>query len=490
MEQIPTGSEQRPSLKLAKSWQGTKPVIIWQVSPWGAQKGQFPKKLYLILECQQAKRGVYLRTQKPAQIKLGGGISALLRKHIPAGTVREVLVHKTDKHIWIPVYQAGNSMPEWYLMLSNSKPPELSLISKDGTTLFRYGQKGTFTKRKESEHPLPNDCERDNYESILDSLLAECALDQSEGDHEVEEKKKEDEEPSSDAASDLQREAKQKLARKIKTVKKSYEKQSKGVPSQQELDLLSKKANLLQSYAYLVKPEQTILELEPALTGLDDPLEIELNPEWTTGKNVEEYFVLLKKRKKSVELGSKMLEKISKELASMEQDLEKVKSLAVEDIEIASILKKYKIEVQGQSQKGPSSANKGGESLPYKLFKGLNKAEYLVGKGPSENDLLTKKAKSNDYWVHLIGGGGSHIVVPKRSLGKEGLSPEVKREAAILAIHFSKVRQDRSGEVYVTQRRHLRKQKGLPVGLWLVDQSETFFIKYSEKDLKQILDRS
>ena len=476
MVDIPSGNERQASLKLGKCWQGTKPVIIWQVSPWGAEKGKFPKKQFLILECQQAKRGVTLRSLKPSQIKLGGGISALLRKHIPAGTVRQILRHKEDKHIWVPIYQGGVESPLWYLMLSYGKPPELSLISHEGTTLFRFGQKGTFTKRKECELTLPHKDSAVAYENILTELLEENALDPSLEGGEVEKKvKTEADEPISDNASDLQRDAKQKLSRRIKTVKKSLEKQQKAVPSQETLDLLSTQANLLQSYAYLVKPEQVSLKLEPALTGLDEVLEIELEPEWTVGKNVEEYFVRLKKRKKSIEHGSKMLAKISRELTDMEKDLERIKSLDASDDDILSILKRYKIELTAGGSKGASSA-KSQEAVPYKIFKGLDNAEYLVGKGPSENDLLTKKAKSNDYWLHLIGGGGSHVVVPKRSLGKDGLSSEIKREAAILAVHFSKVRQDRSGEVYVTQRRHLRKQKGLPVGLWLVDQSETFFI--------------
>ena len=485
MELIPSGNEQQASLKLGKCWQGTKPVIIWQVSPWGYKKGKIPKKLYLIIECQQAKRGVYLRGQKPSQIKIGGGVSTILRKHVPAGTVRNILVHRENKNILIPIYQGGNESPGWYLLLSNGKPPELSLIGREKMTFFRFGQKGTFTKRKESEYVPPVKSELDQYEDVLFTLLNEFKLEK---ESQVEKNTEFKELSSSDEVSDLQRDAKQKLSRRIKTVKKSLEKQAKALPAPEDINLLSKKATLLQSYAYLVKPEQAALILESALTGLDESLEIELEPEWSVGKNVEEYFIKLKKRKKSNELGTKMVAKISKELAAMEEDLGKLKNVGINDSEIISILQKYKIEAQNKGSKG-SSAAKEAEAVPFRVFKGLDKVEYLVGKGPSENDLLTKKAKSNDYWFHLIGGGGSHVVVPRRCLGKDGLSPEVKREAAILAVHFSKVRQDRSGEVYVTERRHLRKQKGLPIGLWLVDQSETFFVKYTEKDLRLILDR-
>lgn len=486
MDSASEGNVKQVSLKLGKCWQGNKPVIIWQVSPWGADKGQFPKKLYLVIECQQAKRGVFLQPQKPAQIKLGGGISAALRKHIPAGTVRELLVHKQDKHICIPIYQGTFETPFWFLLLSHSKPPEFSLVNAEGVALFRFGQKGTFTKRKESAYQLPSAEKHSEYENILEDLLKSSLLSQA-SMTEVEPEKTGN--YHSDSGSDMQREAKQKLARRIKTVKRSFDKQAKGVPTQAEIDELSEKANLLQSYAYLVKPEQALLELDPDLTGLAQNLEIQLEPEWSVGKNVEEYFIRLKKRKKSMELGGKMLAKIAAELKEMDAALYKLKNGPTDDGEVLSILKKFKLQVDVQRSKD-SPKIKIGEPAPYKTFKGLDDSEYLVGKGPSENDLLTKKAKSNDYWFHLVGGGGSHIVIPKRSLGRGGITPQIKREAAILAVHFSKVRQDRSGEVYVTQRRHLRKQKGLPIGLWLVDQSETYYVKYSESDLRLILDRS
>ena len=111
----------------------------------------------------------------------------------------------------------------------------------------------------------------------------------------------------------------------------------------------------------------------------------------------------------------------------------------------------------------------------------------MWGKGPRENDHLTRGAKSDDIWVHAIGTKGSHVVVPRKSLKGGVPGPETKRTAAILALHFSKMRNSRAGEVYITRRRHLRKQKGLPVGLWLVDQAETFYVRYDEEELRQVL---
>ena len=59
----------------------------------------------------------------------------------------------------------------------------------------------------------------------------------------------------------------------------------------------------------------------------------------------------------------------------------------------------------------------------------------------------------------------------------------------MLSIHFSKLRDGKAGEVYVTRKHNIRKKKGLAPGLWIVEKSETVFVRYSEKEIKDLLNR-
>src|SRR5690606_22046959 len=112
-----------------------------------------------------------------------------------------------------------------------------------------------------------------------------------------------------------------------------------------------------------------------------------------------------------------------------------------------------------------------------------------VGKGARENDELTKAARAQDYWLHAVGVTGSHVIVPAVKEIKDTLPEATKKEAAILALQHSKLKGDLAGEVYFTRRSHIRKKKGLPDGLWLIDRSETLFIRYTADELQAVLGR-
>ena len=481
--------------RLGKCWQGTSPQIVWQINLASELKSKYPGKLYLVIECEQARRGIRLQREKPAKLKPGGSIVALLRKYLPQIWVSSVICQRETQELWLVASAGQEEKSFWYIRLSRDKPPELSLILPDQTQLFRYGQKGTFTKKKTFEGALPVLTQPDQgFDDVFADLLNSLPdlVSESDSDHQ-EESEAPAEQTLSDADlgfSEEQRKARQKLSRRLKTVKKSYEKQKAMLPTGEEVEQLQVKGALLQSWAFMVKKDQILLKVDASMSGLAEDVCIDLDPEKSTGQNIESYFKEHKKQKKALETGTKRVRVLQKQLKHMDDDLEELRSSHVSDARVAQILQAHGLEV-ASAAKGLLSrkAASAGEARPYKVYQGKTGALFHVGKGPKENDELTRGAKSNDFWVHVIGVTGSHIIIPWKSLSSGQLNTETKKEAAILALHYSKVRADQAGEVYVTQRRHLRKQKGLPAGLWLVDQSETFYVKYSSEELKGILDR-
>ena len=61
--------------------------------------------------------------------------------------------------------------------------------------------------------------------------------------------------------------------------------------------------------------------------------------------------------------------------------------------------------------------------------------------------ILTKAAKSNDYWLHAAGVSGSHVVIPVKADIRDSAPSELIKEAAMLAIHFSKFKGDNKREL-------------------------------------------
>ncbi|GAK61463.1 hypothetical protein U27_01363 [Candidatus Vecturithrix granuli] len=87
----------------------------------------------------------------------------------------------------------------------------------------------------------------------------------------------------------------------------------------------------------------------------------------------------------------------------------------------------------------------------------------LAGKTDADNDRLSLKiAKSDDWWFHVRGMPGSHVILR----AKKGVEPDretLKRAAAIAAYH-SKARNGGVVAVSCTQARYVSKPPGAKPG--------------------------
>ena len=91
--------------------------------------------------------------------------------------------------------------------------------------------------------------------------------------------------------------------------------------------------------------------------------------------------------------------------------------------------------------------------------------EVLVGKGDAENDALTfDVAEPRDFWLHVAGPAGSHVVV-RNPEELEELPRKVLQRAAELAAWHSKARGSRGKvEVHVCRVADVSKPRGFAPG--------------------------
>ena len=89
----------------------------------------------------------------------------------------------------------------------------------------------------------------------------------------------------------------------------------------------------------------------------------------------------------------------------------------------------------------------------------------LVGKGNRQNDALTGKvAHGHDFWLHVAGYSGSHVVLRNPDRRSEPSGPSLL-EAAQLAAYFSQARNAPRVEVHYTQKKFVTRPKGAKPGL-------------------------
>jgi predicted ribosome quality control (RQC) complex YloA/Tae2 family protein len=61
--------------------------------------------------------------------------------------------------------------------------------------------------------------------------------------------------------------------------------------------------------------------------------------------------------------------------------------------------------------------------------------QIKVGENAKENDDLTLSSYPREWWMHIDGGPGAHVVICHE---ENTIPKETKRDAALLAVHHSK----------------------------------------------------
>ena len=196
----------------------------------------------------------------------------------------------------------------------------------------------------------------------------------------------------------------------------------------------------------------------------DQKLKIKLKSDFSPQKNAENYYRKSKNERIEVETIEKNIENAINKIIGIEEKIDKVK--AAENFkELKSFIK---------IQKKVSEETESPKSLFKEfLFEGNL---ILVGKNAKNNDTLTfKHAQKEDYWLHARDCAGSHVVIKRNN--KENLPNHVIEYAASLAAYYSKRKNETVVPVIFTQKKFVRKPKGVADGQVIVDKESTVMIE-------------
>lgn len=89
--------------------------------------------------------------------------------------------------------------------------------------------------------------------------------------------------------------------------------------------------------------------------------------------------------------------------------------------------------------------------------------QVLAGRTDADNDMLSRKlARPDDWWFHVRGMPGSHVVLRRRDDCEP--SPDTLEQAAAIAAYHSKARQGGVVAVSCTRCRFVTKPRGAKTG--------------------------
>lgn len=185
---------------------------------------------------------------------------------------------------------------------------------------------------------------------------------------------------------------------------------------------------------------------------------IPLDPLLTPSENAKKYFDKYGKMKRTGEALSKLTLEVKEEIDHLES-IQTALDIARKEEDLTQI--REELIASGYiRRRGPVKKIKI-TSIPFHYLSSDGFHIY-VGKNNYQNDELTFKfATGGDWWFHAKGMPGSHVIV--KTDGKE-LPDKTFEEAAKLAAHYSKAREQNKVEIDYLQRKNVKKPGGSKPG--------------------------
>ena len=237
---------------------------------------------------------------------------------------------------------------------------------------------------------------------------------------------------------------------------KKYDLQKKQLDDTQKREKYRIYGELLNTYGYSAEPNAKSIEALNYYTN--EMITIPLDTTLTASENAKKYFEKYQKLKRTYEALTELVKETGDEIEHLES-ISNSLDIALKEEDLAQI-KEELIESGYIKRKGGAKR----EKITSRPFHYISSDGYhiYVGKNNYQNEELTfKLATGNDWWFHVKGIAGSHVIV--KSNGDE-LPDRVFEEAGRLAAHYSQARGQEKVEVDYTQKKNVKKPNGSKPG--------------------------
>ena len=213
---------------------------------------------------------------------------------------------------------------------------------------------------------------------------------------------------------------------------------------------------LIHTYGYNVEDGAKSFEALNYYTN--ENITIPLDPDYSPMENGKRYFDKYNKLKRTFEALSTLTEETKAEISHLES-IQSALMLAEGEGDLTEI--KEELTECGYIRKKASKKKEKITSRPYHYVTKEGFHIY-VGKNNFQNDHISfKLAGNSDWWFHVKGAPGSHVIV--KTEGKE-LPDSVFEDAGRLAAYYSSKRESEKVEIDYLKKRNLKKPNGAKPG--------------------------
>jgi predicted ribosome quality control (RQC) complex YloA/Tae2 family protein len=253
---------------------------------------------------------------------------------------------------------------------------------------------------------------------------------------------------------------------------------------------LRRKAEMILAQPHRVQKGMEEATLENLYEPEGPSFTVSLDPHLDPRRNAERYFSRAAKARRKRERSGERIDELSRLLHDLDRLMESGEQ--ARSIDELGDLRGPINELADEPPAGRGQPGKKKEAADpvrriARVFTAPSGHVIYVARGGREGDeLLRRFAKGSDLWLHTRDVPGSHVVVRKESKD-ETIPEETLLDAAHLAAHFSKAREEKIVPLHLTDVKHLRRPREGKPGKVIIGKERTFTVRIDEERLRRLL---
>ena len=238
------------------------------------------------------------------------------------------------------------------------------------------------------------------------------------------------------------------INRKLKKSQTALSKMTIQLNKEKNADIYRLYGDLIMANLYNLKDFSKSIEVYDYENEKD--ITIELDETISLKDNAAKFYKLYTKSKTSVQKLNELTEKLQADISYYEDIL-----YAVEIAETVDDLRQFQLEIVPEKEKRIKSPHSN-QPLEFKI----ENEKVFAGRNNRQNDyIVSRLAKDEDYWFHIKGCAGSHVL-----LCAQNPSDKLIYECAKLAKEYSSAKLSKKAGVIYTQKKYLKKPPGANLG--------------------------
>ncbi len=247
------------------------------------------------------------------------------------------------------------------------------------------------------------------------------------------------------------------LSRSLASLERRVKALHRDLKNAESSDELRQSADLLSSNRHLLRRGLSEIEVTDWYVDPPQSRRIALDPALSPNANIDRLYHRARRYDRGAETVLRRLDESTALRHQLQQFLARVESDDAADHSDLSELEQTLLERRWiQAPQQPGQRKKPEERRCYHEFRATSGATILVGRGARDNDRLTFQiARGRDLWLHAADVPGSHVIL--RVEKDQTPTPQTVKQAALLAAHFSKARNEGVVAVHMVERKHVRK---------------------------------